>query len=48
MIVFALRLGMRPLAQLRNQIEMGALYWHFVDGVWVFLYPILYLVERHG
>ena len=36
------------LAESRNQIEMGALYWHFVDAVWVVLYPILYLVERHG
>jgi cytochrome c oxidase subunit 3 len=25
-----------------------ALYWHFVDIVWIFLYPFLYLVERHA
>jgi cytochrome c oxidase subunit III len=24
------------------------LYWHFVDIVWIFLYPLLYLVIRHG
>lgn len=24
-------------------VEMGGLYWHFVDVVWIFLYPILYL-----
>jgi cytochrome c oxidase subunit 3 len=29
-------------------IEVAALYWHFVDVVWIFLYPLLYLVERHG
>jgi cytochrome c oxidase subunit III len=46
--VFALRLRRRPARQLSRQIEIGALYWHFVDGIWVFLYPILYLVERHG
>jgi cytochrome c oxidase subunit 3 len=23
-------------------------YWHFVDALWVFLYPMLYLVGRHG
>lgn len=48
MVVFAVRLGSGPVARLENQIDMGALYWHFVDGIWVFLYPILYLVERHG
>ena len=28
-----------------TQIEMLGLYWHFVDIVWVFLYPLLYLIE---
>jgi cytochrome c oxidase subunit III len=27
-------------------IELGGLYWHFVDIVWVFLFPLLYLVHR--
>jgi cytochrome c oxidase subunit III len=31
-----------------NHIEIAALYWHFVDLVWIFLYPLLYLVSRHG
>ncbi len=30
-----------------NPIEVGGLYWHFVDIVWVFLFPLLYLVARH-
>jgi cytochrome c oxidase subunit 3 len=30
-----------------RQIEVAALYWHFVDIVWIFLYPLLYLVQRH-
>jgi cytochrome c oxidase subunit 3 len=46
--VFALRLRWYAAKRLSRQIEIGALYWHFVDGIWVFLYPILYLVERHG
>lgn len=29
-------------------VEVAALYWHFVDVVWIFLYPLLYLVSRHG
>jgi cytochrome c oxidase subunit 3 len=45
---FAARLWRRPVDRLSNEIEMGALYWHFVDSIWVFLYPILYLFERAG
>jgi len=26
-------------------VEIVGLYWHFVDVVWVFLYPLLYLIE---
>tara|TARA_Y100001970_G_scaffold53426_1_gene67672 strand:- start:646 stop:1257 length:612 start_codon:yes stop_codon:yes gene_type:complete len=29
---------------LTNRIEMTGLYWHFVDLVWIFLFPILYLL----
>jgi cytochrome c oxidase subunit 3 len=28
-------------------VEIGGLYWHFVDVVWIFLFPILYLLGRH-
>ncbi len=28
-------------------VEMMGLYWHFVDIVWIFLFPLLYLVMRH-
>lgn len=28
-------------------VEMTGLYWHFVDIVWIYLFPLLYLVERH-
>ena len=27
-------------------IEMGGLYWHFVDIVWIYLFPLLYLIDR--
>lgn len=27
--------------------EMTGLYWHFVDIVWIFLYPLLYLIPKH-
>ena len=28
-------------------VELTGLYWHFVDIVWIFLFPLLDLVERH-
>jgi cytochrome c oxidase subunit 3 len=33
-------------AAIRREVEAVGLYWHFVDIVWVFLFPALYLVER--
>ncbi len=28
-------------------VEMVGLYWHFVDIIWIFLFPLLYLVGHH-
>ena len=28
-------------------LEVSGLYWHFVDIVWIFLFPLLYLIGRH-
>lgn len=28
-------------------VELIGLYWHFVDIVWIFLFPLLYLIDRH-
>jgi len=30
--------------QFINRIEVAGLYWHFVDLVWIFLFPVLYLM----
>lgn len=30
-----------------SPVEMSGLYWHFVDIVWIFLFPLLYLLGRH-
>jgi cytochrome c oxidase subunit III len=27
-------------------VELSGLYWHFVDIVWIFLFPLLYLINR--
>jgi cytochrome c oxidase subunit 3 len=31
-------------ARLTNRVEVSGLFWHFVDLVWIFLFPILYLL----
>jgi cytochrome c oxidase subunit 3 len=28
-------------------VEIVGLYWHFVDVIWIFLFPLLYLIGRH-
>jgi len=28
-------------------VELFGLYWHFVDIIWIFLFPLLYLIGRH-
>jgi hypothetical protein len=48
LVVFVLILLMAALGKLGLQhelmIELTGLYWHFVDIVWIFLFPLLYLV----
>ena len=35
-------------AEYYSPIENFGLYWHFVDIVWIFLYPLLYLIDAGG
>jgi len=28
-------------------VENAGLYWHFVDIIWIYLFPLLYLIDRH-
>jgi cytochrome c oxidase subunit 3 len=35
-------------AEYAGPIEISGLYWHFVDIVWIFLFPLLYLIGRHA
>ena len=42
LIIMAGRGRFSPLRY--NAVEMSGLYWHFVDIVWIFLFPLLYLI----
>ena len=33
-------------AEYYSPIDVAGLYWHFVDIVWIFLFPLLYLISR--
>lgn len=43
LIVFVIMMTMKLDATKANLIENSGLYWHFVDLVWIFLFPLLYL-----
>ncbi len=31
-----------------NPVFISGLYWHFVDLIWIWLFPLLYLIDRHS
>jgi cytochrome c oxidase subunit III len=37
------RMWRKNPAQFTNRVEVSGLFWHFVDLVWIFLFPVLYL-----
>jgi cytochrome c oxidase subunit III len=45
LIVMARRGRFTP--EYHSPVEISGLYWHFVDIIWIFLYPLLYLIGRH-
>ena len=34
-------------AEWNTPVDIVGLYWHFVDIVWIYLFPLLYLIDRH-
>ena len=34
-------------ANYNTPVDLIGLYWHFVDIIWIFLFPLLYLIDRH-
>jgi cytochrome c oxidase subunit 3 len=37
----------RYTADYMTPVDLAGLYWHFVDIIWIFLFPLLYLIDRH-
>jgi cytochrome c oxidase subunit 3 len=44
-VLMILTLRNRYSAEYFQPVEVAGLYWHFVDIVWIFLYPLLYLID---
>jgi cytochrome c oxidase subunit III len=44
----ALRIRRGELRSGPHVLELGALYWHLVDVVWIFLWPLFYLTGGHA
>ncbi len=44
MVVFGKKLYLKNPEHLANRVEVGGLFWHFVDLVWIFLFPLMYLL----
>ena len=42
--LFGKKLFDKDPEHMANRVEVGGLFWHFVDLVWIFLFPILYLM----
>ena len=45
LIIFSIKGRFGP--EYHSPVEVIGLYWHFVDIVWIFLFPLLYLLGRH-
>ena len=43
-LVFGRKLFLQNPEHMANRVEVGGLFWHFVDLVWIFLFPIFYLM----
>jgi len=43
-VVFGKKLYLKNPEHLANRVEVGGLFWHFVDLIWIFLFPLMYLV----
>jgi cytochrome c oxidase subunit III len=48
-LIFAARAWFRnAFVNHDTPVDLLGLYWHFVDIVWLFLFPLVYLIDRHS
>jgi cytochrome c oxidase subunit 3 len=45
LIVIAVILFLKPKDYDAHDVEVSGLYWHFVDLVWMFIFPLVYLMS---
>lgn len=46
LVIWLLTAAKRMTPEYHNPVEIIGLYWHFVDIIWIYLYPLLYLIDR--
>ena len=46
LVLWLLTVARRMTPEYHNPVENIGLYWHFVDIIWIYLYPLLYLIDR--
>jgi heme/copper-type cytochrome/quinol oxidase subunit 3 len=44
-IVISVILWLKPKVYDSSDVEVAGLYWHFVDLVWMFIFPLVYLMS---
>ncbi len=44
-IVISIILWLKPKVYDASDVEVAGLYWHFVDLVWMFIFPLVYLMS---
>src|SRR2546429_2332317 len=44
-IVCSIILWLKPKVYDSSDVEVAGLYWHFVDLVWMFIFPLVYLMS---
>ena len=47
LVILAMAIRGKFNADYYTPVEVSGLYWHFVDVVWIFLFPLLYLLGAH-
>jgi len=44
-VIISIILWLKPKVYDASDVEVAGLYWHFVDLVWMFIFPLVYLMS---